>query len=243
MLDRPSIICRLTDKCNRIEINLDEGSVSWGSAPVDSLLVFRTRQVLWPTHIFKALWAMAKTILIDEPKWIGHKLGIYSGPLPPTMQQILAQHRKILSQWQQQIESSSLPKGGTKANPATPFGPNKAKAVTPSGTDKPSESSKDGDVSEELKAFREKLKPIREHFFRPFFTAKVKFVQLWKPARPYPPRGCLLVSGLVEVDAPVAWLVFDVRAHWDPKTKSYDEKSLVVALRRYQPKKQAPLLK
>ncbi|KAG9242486.1 hypothetical protein BJ878DRAFT_167532 [Calycina marina] len=222
-----------------IEINLDEGAISWATVPVDSLVVFRTRQVLWPTHMFKAIWAMTKTILLDEPKWIGHKLGLYSGPLPPTMKQLLEQHQKTLIQWRQQIDGSSLPRGGTKQSPTTPFGPRKA--VTLPGGDKPSDSEKDRDESEEAKGFSEKMKPVHEHFFRPFLSAKRKFAQMWKPARPYPPRGCIMVSGLVEVDAPLAWLVFDVKAHWDPKTKAYDENSLMLALRRYQPKKQSPI--
>jgi len=198
--------------------------------------------VLWPTHLFKSIWAMVKVIVVDEPKWIGHKLGLYSGPLPPTMKQLLEQHHRTLAQYQQQINAGSLPKAGS-SKPSQPF--NSRRAVTPPVPGKTGFENEKGNRSEESeedKAVIEKLKPLREHFFRAFLTARRKFGQMWKPARPYPPRGCVTVSGLVEVDAPLAWLVFDVRAHWDPKTKAYDEKSLILQLRRYQPKKQSPLL-
>jgi len=45
----------------------------------------------------------------------------------------------------------------------------------------------------------------------------------------------------VELDSPKAWLVFDVKAAWDPKTRSYDARSMHLKLRRMQLKKQGPV--
>jgi hypothetical protein len=78
------------------------------------------------------------------------------------------------------------------------------------------------------------------HFFRAIMAFKVKMAQTWRPAPNYPPRGSILVSGLVELDSPKAWLVFDVKAAWDPKTRSYDARSMLLQLRRMQLKKQGP---
>jgi hypothetical protein len=78
------------------------------------------------------------------------------------------------------------------------------------------------------------------HFFRAIMAFKVKMVQTWRPTQNYPPRGSILVSGLVELDSPKAWLVFDVKAAWDPKTRSFDARSMHLQLRRMQLKKQGP---
>jgi hypothetical protein len=68
-----------------------------------------------------------------------------------------------------------------------------------------------------------------------------KLAQTWKPAKSMPPRGSLIVSGFVEIDSPKAWIVVDVIAAWDPKTRQYDSESMRVHFRRLQMKKQAPL--
>ncbi|TAQ90106.1 hypothetical protein B7494_g1516, partial [Chlorociboria aeruginascens] len=67
---------------------------------------------------------------------------------------------------------------------------------------------------------------LQAHFHKAVTAFKAKLQQTWKPASSYPPRGCVMVSGLVELDAPRAWLVFDVKAAWDPKIKSYDYRSM-----------------
>jgi hypothetical protein len=58
-----------------------------------------------------------------------------------------------------------------------------------------------------------------------------------------PPRGSIIVSGLVELEAPMSYVVLDVFAFWNPQTKQYDDKSMIVRLRRVQMKNQAPLRK
>jgi hypothetical protein len=83
--------------------------------------------------------------------------------------------------------------------------------------------------------------PLQGHFTKAMTAFKMKLQQTWKPARNYPPRGSILVTGFVEVDSPKAWLVFDVKAAWDPKTKKYDSRSMSLSLRRMQMKKQGPL--
>lgn len=81
---------------------------------------------------------------------------------------------------------------------------------------------------------------IHAYFLKPITAFKNKLLQTWRSAPCFPARGSILVSGMVEIDAPKAWLVFDVKAAWDPKTKEYDPRSMVVQLRRMQHKKQNP---
>lgn len=150
---------------------------------------------------------------------------------PPTMDQLIAQ-------WQAQMKGHGPP---TEAGPAKPKQP---QALTDSQktmvtTTDPGDAAKNNEVDiERISKFGMAL---QTHFFRAIWAFKQKFTQTWRPAPNYPPRGSVLVSGLVELDSPNAWLVFDVKAAWDPKTKTYDATSMQLKLKRMQLKKQGPL--
>jgi len=81
---------------------------------------------------------------------------------------------------------------------------------------------------------------LHQHFNHAIVTFKSKVMQTWRPAMTYPPRGSILVGGLVELEAPKAYLVFDVRAAWDPQTQDFDPMSMFLQLRRFQWKAQSP---
>lgn len=68
-----------------------------------------------------------------------------------------------------------------------------------------------------------------------------KFREKWRPVRAQPPRGCVQVSGLVEVETSKAFMVFDVSGWWDPKAHGYHYRSMVVYLKRFQRRAQAPI--
>lgn len=81
---------------------------------------------------------------------------------------------------------------------------------------------------------------LATHFAGPVQSAKITLLQNLKKTQMQIPRGSILVSGLVELDCPKAWIVVDVKAAWDPKTREYDKKSMTMGLRRIQMKKQPP---
>jgi hypothetical protein len=85
------------------------------------------------------------------------------------------------------------------------------------------------------------MQAMRAHTAEALAAWKLKFLQTWKDAPYYPPRGHIIVSGFVELDTPKAWLVVDVKAAWDPKLRSYDPKTVMMSIRRVQMKKQGPL--
>lgn len=67
-----------------------------------------------------------------------------------------------------------------------------------------------------------------------------RLAQKWRPLRELPPPGCILVSGLVELETNNAYIVIDVYSWWDPKTRKHDSKSMWMGLRRMQMKQQVP---
>lgn len=81
---------------------------------------------------------------------------------------------------------------------------------------------------------------MRPHINGAWNEWKKTFSQTWAPLIPYPPGGCIRVSGFVELDAEHAVCVIDVDAFWNPKTGQYDMSSMRMKLRSFTPKVQAP---
>ena len=83
--------------------------------------------------------------------------------------------------------------------------------------------------------------PAQSVSAEPWKAFTQQFSKAWKRAPEQPPRGCVLVSGLVELEAPKGFAVVDVVAYWNPKTRQFDNKSMMVRLRRFQLRNQAPI--
>jgi hypothetical protein len=166
----------------------------------------------------------------DEVRRVAEMLGFQPSPPTPTMEQLLARHQRL------QKQMTDPDKGLSSHPPAVSDRPN---AVAPGhGVDK---SALAGKEEQEIDMSVTKAgMDINAYFFRPILAFKMKLAQTWRPPVAHHPRGSITVSGLVEVDSPRAWLVFDVKAAYDPQERQYDEQSMHVALRRLQPKKQSP---
>lgn len=163
-------------------------------------------------------------------KRVAGMLGINTTP-PPSLEQILARHQQIM-------KTPTLSKDDSAVS--TVNDPSKAIVKAPAAA--PEKSSVMGEDSEDMEpnAATQIAMALQAHFLRPIMAFKAKMAQTWKPVKDYPPRGSILISGFVEVDAPKAWLVFDVKAAWDPKTREFDARSMILSLRRFQQKKQGP---
>ncbi|KAH8597428.1 hypothetical protein B0O99DRAFT_684753 [Bisporella sp. PMI_857] len=214
----------------------DEGEISWVTVPVDSDTVFKLQRILWPAHLFQSVFTTYKAILLDDSKRLGRYLGIYSGPPPPTPEQIAEDAQRRLTR----LTGRPI-KVVTKASePTQSVNTEKAISQTPP-LDKEPEKDKSLLDSEETKAAASRIiSSLHSHFYRPLLEGRKALRRKFQPLKPLPPRGCIMLSGLVEVDATSAWLVFDVKAFWNPKTKAWEHRSTDCKLRRFQNKRQGP---
>ncbi|KAM3086108.1 hypothetical protein ACMFMG_000248 [Clarireedia jacksonii] len=211
----------------RSGLAIGDDSISWATMPVDSSTVFKVRHVLWPSALMTASWSFVKVLAAEELRNIAGLFGIemQRPPLPLTIHQVVARHDQVLK--------NRLPsKNGTQQ----PLGDNKKPIIGGAVSDK---SNTAGGGSEAVTPGS--LPPFHAHFVRAIMAFKIKMGEKWRPAPSYAPRGSIIVQGFVEMDAPRAWIVCDVQAAWDPKTKAFDPRSLFIKLRRVQMKKQIPL--
>lgn len=211
-----------------------DGLPRWTTRKVDSLLVAKIQSVMWPTPLLQATWAFTKVAMLDALGSAAGMLGLRSGSQVPTqlsMEQIIARHQQMAKNPQMPSENGPPPQ-----STAISSGP---KTIGPGGNSGQQPLTTKG--KEEFELSTKPGSNVDSHFFRPVMAFKATLAQKWRPAKGHPPRGCILVSGLVEVDSPKAWMVFDVRAAYDPKTREYDGRTLNVSLRRHQPKRQGPV--
>jgi hypothetical protein len=178
----------------------------------------------------KSFWSFTKVLVTDDLKSIAKFFGIQIGPPQTTLEQVLAKHAEFtrLPSPKRDSKDESSPLPPTLQSPQSIQSPGRTTIPI-----HPEEKR-----ASEIKAATD---TVQGHFSKAVMAFKSKLGQTWRPAKDYPPRGSILVTGFVEVDSPKAWLVFDVKAAWDPKTKSYYEKSTSLSLRRLQMKKQGPL--
>jgi hypothetical protein len=175
----------------------------------------------------RSFWSLTKVLLADEIKSVAKFFGIQSGTPPTSIEQIIAKHAELT----RLPPTKKDPKDGQSGPSSLPpplQGTGRA-TVPKRPEQKPASEAKE--ISD----------PLHGRFAKSVLAFKSELQQKWKPAKDYPPRGSILVTGFVEVDSPRAWLVFDVKAAWDPKTKTYDPRSMVLSLRRLQMKKQGPV--
>ncbi len=218
----------LAHKWHRIEIGDDY--INWGTRTVDSLTVFRIRQALWPSALFQSFWTLTKVLVEDDTKRLAKLLGFESSPAS-SFDQLLEIRRQQISK----LKGVQAPNkdGPTPASVVT----DPAKAIVKaSEKDIAGKGPEEAQISPAAKAGI----ALGVHFVRPILAFKSKLAQTWKPAPHYPPKGSIIISGMVELESTRAYLVFDVKSAWDPKTKEFDARSTIVVLRRWQLKKQGP---
>ncbi|PBP25871.1 hypothetical protein BUE80_DR003153 [Diplocarpon rosae] len=212
-------------------IEIGDNYIEWRTQPVEPQIALRIKQCLWPSALAQSSWSFIKVMVVDDVKHIATMLGLRSAAPPVSLDQLLTRHPQLPKGSQApQLAAEDTSPAKTTAVAAPP------KGLTGGSAEKPALMGKGPEELEVGSA----VMALHAHLVKPMMAFRTKFSQTWRPAPDFPPRGSILVSGMVELDAPKAWLVFDVKASWDPKTRAYDPRSMVVKLRRMQPKKQGP---
>ncbi|PQE20398.1 hypothetical protein CJF30_00001702 [Rutstroemia sp. NJR-2017a BBW] len=210
----------------RSGLAIGEDSISWVTMPVDASTVFKVRHVLWPSALMASSWSFMRVLAAEEVRNIAGLFGIemQSPPPPLTINQVIARHEQVLK--------NRLP---AKNGPQQPLGDNKKPIIEGAAPDKSNTAGGGSGI-----ATPSSLPAFHSHFVHAMTAFKMKMREKYRPAPVVPPRGCIIVQGFVELDAPKAWIVCDVSAAWDPKTKTFDPRNVSLKLRRLQMKKQVP---
>lgn len=227
---------------HRIEISDD--AISWVTMPVDASIVYKIRNVLWPQAVFQSMCTLTKVLAVEHFRKLAEMFGIQlqTSHAQKSMDQLLARSQKLIKEMNGEpkvagdVQRPLTAKGGIPQQPLD----DKSKEIG-GGAALPGKSTSKDDM---LSGLIGNFKDIHQIFAKPILAAKIKYTQISKQMRStmnLHPRGSVMVSGLVEIEAEKAFLVFDIVAAWDPKKKEYHAESMRLVLRRVQKKRQPPL--
>jgi hypothetical protein len=208
--------------------------------PVDASTVSQIRQALWPSALAQSFWTFSKSLFTRDANTVAGQLGMQ--PKSGVSVNEMLEHIKQTYGFGKPEQPGKGPQSHTStANRAV----DESKR-SDSTQDLGKASTRDPEVSGKSapkfpNTDSTAAPPPNMHILNAFVAAQNKLRQLWKKVPNYPPRGSILLAGLVELEAPKAYIVVDVLAAWDPKTRAFDKTSMRLVLRRLQPKKQGPL--
>lgn len=212
---------------------VDDMGITWATEPVDSETVFRLRKILWPVAVAQSTWAFTTAMVAQHWAEVRRVMGYQ--PPPGT-------HTTPRSP----IEAITQPKlpGNRRQTPdGTPDEP-ASNAVSKTTDPRQAGEPRSGGRTNFLKdSMSSQVDGVREMSSGPFMEFRKMLHRTWKPIRQHPPRGCIMVSGFVEIETTRGFVVADVVSHWNPKTQKFDSKSMQIQVRRIQMKVQAPATK
>ncbi|KXH41013.1 hypothetical protein CNYM01_05489 [Colletotrichum nymphaeae SA-01] len=205
----------------------------WSTQPVDSLTVKRLQKILWPDAIAVSSWAFTSALLKQHYMDICRALGFESSKPVQTFPSVSGGNMQQKTQGPLPSANRQTPDG----TPAENASHNVSKTTDSSQADEPESGGKTNFVRDTAISHIEGMKQITDGPAREF---RRKLAQSWKPTRPSPPRGCILVSGFVECELPKGFVLIDVWGFWNPKTETFETKSTFMNVRRVQMKQQSP---
>ncbi|KAI0126977.1 hypothetical protein BJ170DRAFT_684548 [Xylariales sp. AK1849] len=84
------------------------------------------------------------------------------------------------------------------------------------------------------------VREVAEHTSGAWNAMMKQWSKIMRPVTPLPPRGCVGVSGLVEISSPKASVIIEVSAWFDPKTQTIGNETLILKLRQLKPRQLTP---
>lgn len=187
------------------------------------------KKILWPTAMAQSSWAFTSAMV--KQHWNDVKRGMGFGSPSDTPPSLSGPHP---------FSRSNLPSPGRQTADGTPADAPDS-AVSKTADDRQSNDLESGGRTSFLKDMAQShVDGARQMSNGPWMEFRKKLAQTWRPTRDYPPRGSIMVSGIVEIETPKSFVLVDVHAHWNPKLQKYDAQSMTMNVRRIQMKRQSP---
>ncbi|XXH06133.1 hypothetical protein Hte_012578 [Hypoxylon texense] len=229
--------------------------VSIVEEPIDTVAAVWLSRALYPTVLTESLWAFSATLMKQNAANLAKLLGYdQKSPPPPPLQQATEKVQQIKKQAakSESRESGSLSSANAQASDGSSAGSSSIEKKPAESSPAPGSSPASpnssvipilpGAESGKPRSAKDMygIKHTQGHTSGAWSAFKQKFGQTWRPMRELPPRGAILVNGLVEISTKRAFITVDCSAWWDPKTKRYDPKTASFRLRSLRMKNQAP---
>lgn len=256
---------RIADIYLTYSIEITDEFVSWSTVPIDHETVLRIHQALFPVAVAKATWKFIQVLFSQDPEEKTRSImrAHYKIPDPVEAKKTypaLASNDKNVTQEKvtqarvtggvgvtaqagnynhsatQQAQESANKQSGHISKKALQTQSDAASAV----------KNVDQNGNEQLERRRirdtEVYKMMTRRCAHALFTFRFTNTANWKHVKVIP-RGSIVVSGWVELETKLDYVIVEVIGVWDPKTKAYDTTNCVLGVRKTRRKTQRPLLR
>ncbi|KAI0020827.1 hypothetical protein F4780DRAFT_353841 [Xylariomycetidae sp. FL0641] len=229
---------------------ISDDGIEIGEKPIDSLHYFRESRIFWPREVAVSVYTLLNALVMQEADFLARSARRLT-PEPKVETNAVLQ--QTVEKINKQMKKSS---GKTEAPPSTTLsktqstsssetGPSTSKVKGPPGTttEPATMSSSTGERNADALAAQliQYHRKATEHFQGPREAFHKRLAREWRRTRSYPPRGCVMVSGLVSLKTPKARVTVDVVAWWDPKTEAFHQPSMSLSLRAIRMWRQSPI--
>ncbi|KAK4997044.1 hypothetical protein LTR66_003470 [Elasticomyces elasticus] len=222
----------------RSGVEVGETFIAWTSKPVPPETQQRLDRALWPTAAFNSLYATTR--VMARMQWQKMKEMIGMGGDGKGSPEEQYRHALQMIQAQQQrrqgVGRTQTNTGASSTTETTTTGAPDASS-SPKPSISPSKSNSNAIpwlIKPPIPSTSDSSVPIALHVFTHTLSRN------WSPAqtKTEPPRGCVVVSGLVEIRGERSRCLFDVTGFWDPQKNKYEH--VTASLRNLKRHRQRP---
>ncbi|KAI9834787.1 MAG: hypothetical protein M1819_002873 [Sarea resinae] len=201
----------------RSGLEIGDDYIAWTIRPVTPQNYYRLHHALWPKALSSSCWASYKTLVSLQYQRVKDIFRINS------KEQDDSQFGGIREKFEQQLGRVQEQKPDSNG---------------PSGQQQPSRFP--SWLIQDPRTATSSISPLSNTGMDSAFTTFAKtLAKKWRPPTFVPPRGSVILSGLVEIQGTDAMAVLDVKAAYNPKEAKWG--GIMLGVRRYQRRRQAPL--
>ncbi|EAQ93866.1 hypothetical protein CHGG_02101 [Chaetomium globosum CBS 148.51] len=235
----------------RTGILVTDDAMSLVTVPYDSWVAKQMQRVLWPKPMALGFWALGTAAVKQTSFEVAKYFGFGSEepgraqppnpatppPLPsgpgPEMQKALQQIRQQSTRRPEEVNDPGSMSSSANAPSAASSTPRDKPMPMP---EKPTLGQNNQDTPVQKTWLQEMVLSVATS--QPWKQLKQTYSKEQRPFRADPPRGCVCVSGLVELETPKAFVLLDVMTWYDPKTNSRAPGTTAIYFRKIRSKSQ-----
>lgn len=243
MQSRACTTSKPANNTNRIQFNHD--SIELKTRPLDARTKALIDRMLVPYPMMSGAAAFAKAFFQEHVNAISNYFGYNTSGNKPSItietqlkaKKMMDAHRAALNASRPSPSSESRPSESPSPSASElDRPPPRSGHATPNTAASGREASKPSD--KDAGSFSS---PLPATIAGPWQAFKDNFLRAWQPLRFHPPRGCILVQGIVCLDTPKGRAHIDVKAWYHPKARKFHYPSMFLHMRAFTPLEQSPL--
>ncbi|KAK3904284.1 hypothetical protein C8A05DRAFT_13845 [Staphylotrichum tortipilum] len=229
----------------RLGILITDHEIALARMPCDPLLAQRLHRIMWPKPLAMGLWSFGTATVKQTSRDVAAYFGFSTdepnstqgrsptpAPQKPGVQRAIEQIGHEATRRPEEVHNSGAMSSSAATPPATASAAQGNKAIGLLGKTGLNQSSSKEASGQEKPRAEDSLIPVASSTTQSWKDFKEAYQRERRFFRPDPVRGSLLVSGTVELLAPRVIVYVDVRAWYDPKTRTYDTQNMNLDVRR-----------